>query len=181
METTVHPIGSEADAEPLREALGWLVGRECWQAHSGYDLWLDFGPERPRWTPGLAAHSMSPGAAFDRCGALCFVTGSSGWAWRLATGETLSDEDGEEELAVALAHVSRRRPVLVAGELAYPGLAVELRFDDDSVLTVTPEAEPLEHEDDDWWHVGAEPFAGGPVEAPVTICVAPGRCVVERR
>jgi hypothetical protein len=100
--------------------------------------------------------------------------------WRLPTGEVRTDEDGEEEIAVALAEVSRRRPVLVAVEVAYPQLRLQLRFDDASVLTISPDGAPLEREDEDFWSVTGEPFPGGPVDAPVTVWAAPGRCVVER-
>src|SRR3954451_14066130 len=123
----VHPIASDADLGPLREALGWLTGRECWDARYGYDLWLQFGPASPMWSPRLAARSLSAGAAFDRKGALRFVTGSSSWMWRMPAGEGRTAEAGEEAIAVALAEVSRRRPVLVAVEVAYPQLRVELR------------------------------------------------------
>jgi hypothetical protein len=180
METSARPISSADDLAPLREALGWLTGRECWQAHYGYDLALDFGPARAMWPPALVARSMSAGVAFDRRGALCFWTESSSWTWRLPGGDTLSDEDGEEEIDVALAVVSRRVPVVLAADVAYPSLGVELRFDDGSVLVVTPDAPPPEGPDEGFWCIAADPFPGGPVGAAVTVCAAPRRCVLER-
>jgi hypothetical protein len=165
-----HPIQQESDIERLRVAASWLVGRECWRAECGYDLWLEFGPARPMWSPRIAAASRHPGAADETQGSLQFVTGWATWAVRHEGRVIVSSEDDESVIATDLAVFSARPQLVEAVGVTYPELAVQIRFASGSVLAVTPdfdEATAEDLHDGDCWSVRCVPYDGGPSERSV--------------